>query len=238
MNCEAVRLQLGAAPRSLPPEATAHIAGCTECRRLLDEALAFETRLTRALATLPPVVAGRAPTAASPSHATRPKLRSPAFGWALAASVLVATLGLLLWTGRESQALATEVIGHLAEEPASWSQTQRLPQSAIDLVFAKTRLRIDADAVNVVYSNSCWFRERYVPHLVVTTPKGPVTVMVLEEERVSSPIELRESGYHGKLVPMRDGAIAVIGRSDGVVTDEVVQRVLQALHAAGRKSAG
>jgi hypothetical protein len=49
-----------------------------------------------------------------------------------------------------------------------------------------------------------------VPHLVVQTDRGPLTVMVLAHEHVEKRGEFTEGDYHGVLLPAGSGGIAVL----------------------------
>ena len=82
--------------------------------------------------------------------------------------------------------------------------------------------------MDITYAHSCWFRGRHVPHLIVQTPEGPVTVVVLPRERVAGTVEFQENGYHGMLVPAKRGSIAVLTR-DRADVDAVAARVLAAI---------
>jgi hypothetical protein len=77
----------------------------------------------------------------------------------------------------------------------------------------------------VSYASSCEFRGHHVPHLVIQTDSGPVTVMVLVHERVSKPVQFDEQGYRGVIVPVAGhGSIAVLTR--GPDTDiKTVERI-------------
>jgi hypothetical protein len=135
--------------------------------------------------------------------------------WALAASVLVAgVLGAWFFALQPRDALAAAVIAHLGEEPESWSRTQPIPRSALQLVLARSGVRLDrVESGDVVYANSCFFRGRQVPHLVVSTPTGPVTVLVLRGEPVPKRVAFEEGRYSGVLLPVPGGGgIAVLAR--------------------------
>ena len=61
-----------------------------------------------------------------------------------------------------------------------------------------------------------------MPHLVVQTRSGPVTVMVLVHEAVRKAMQFDEQGYRGTIVPVPGhGSIAVLIRDPGVVPGEV-----------------
>jgi hypothetical protein len=75
---------------------------------------------------------------------------------------------------------------------------------------------------------SCWFRGHYVPHLVVQTDRGPVTVLLLTQEQGVKRREVfDEGGFHGVVVPAARGAVAVLGRD--AQAEEVAERLLGAL---------
>jgi hypothetical protein len=80
----------------------------------------------------------------------------------------------------------------------------------------------------ISFANSCWFRGRHVPHLVVQTPGGPVTIMVLPDEEVGGRTAFAEGGYRGMLVPAQRGSIAVLVR-DATDADAVASQALAAI---------
>ena len=84
----------------------------------------------------------------------------------------------------------------------------------------------------VVYASSCWFRGHFVPHVVVTTKDGPVTVMILQHEKVNAAQQFNEDGYSGLLVPARTGSVAVLSRTP-MKLDKPAADVVHALQTAG-----
>jgi hypothetical protein len=151
--------------------------------------------------------------------------------WALAASVaLAAFLGVFLWAGRPASTLAAAIVTHVDGEPDSWSATNELDPRVVERVLASTGVRLDPGSTDVVYANRCWFRGHFIPHLVVRTGHGPVTVLVLREEHVDAAERFRREGFEGTLVPFGRGSLAVIGRSAQTVTPELLLRLQSALH--------
>ncbi len=65
----------------------------------------------------------------------------------------------------------------------------------------------------IVYASSCWFRGHFVPHVVVTTKHGPVTVMILLHEKITATQQFNEDGFAGLLVPAHTGSVAVLSRT-------------------------
>jgi hypothetical protein len=149
--------------------------------------------------------------------------------FAIAASVAaVAVLVGLLWIGIPRPSLASAVIAHMTEEPGAWTTTTPLSSTDVATVLAGAGLHFDAGLTDVSYAHSCWFRGRYVPHLVVQTEDGPVTILVLPHEHVGERTNFSEGGYRGVLVPAARGSLAVLARDGGDV-DAVVARATAAV---------
>ena len=56
-----------------------------------------------------------------------------------------------------------------------------------------------------------------MPHLVVQTAHGPVTVLILRNQQVSGRRTFRESGMSGVIVPAPQGSIAVLAQGSANV---------------------
>lgn len=142
-----------------------------------------------------------------PKH---PRPRLFAFAASLAAALIV---GFTLWLSRPAESLAAEIVTHVEGEPGSWSKTQPVAADHLEAVLRKSGVKLGPGMQPVVYASSCWFRGHFVPHFVVMTQDGPVTVMILANEHVDAPQQFKESGFSGLLVPARTGGVAVISRT-------------------------
>jgi len=139
---------------------------------------------------------------------SRPRL------FALAASVAAAlVIGSVLWLSRPPATLAAEIVTHVQGEPNSWAKTEPLAADKLDAVLRKSGVHLGSAMQPVVYASSCWFRGHFVPHVVVTTKDGPVTVMILLHEQVNAAQQFNEDGYSGLLVPAGTGSVAVLSRT-------------------------
>ncbi len=128
----------------------------------------------------------------------------------MAASFLIAlVIAGALWVAAPHASLAADVVAHMAGEPDAWARTD-VPVPAQDLakVLDAAHVRLKPDAGMVSYAQSCLFRGHHVPHLVVQTEAGPVTVMVLAHESVSKPMPFDEEGYRGVILPARATAVS------------------------------
>jgi hypothetical protein len=229
IDCTHYRRSMLADPRDPDPLLSEHRAGCHDCNVFAERLLNFESRLERALrVALPPdrVVQLRAK---SPPPAAYRR------GWlAMAASVLLAlVVGGALWLAAPGPSLAADVVTHMAGEPDAWRRTEPVPNSALQDVLRDSRLRLAAGAGVVSYASSCTFRGHHVPHLVIQTDSGPVTVMVLVHESVAKPMQFDEQGYRGVIVPVAGhGSLAVLTRGATVdikSVEDTAARVLDSI---------
>jgi len=223
MNCGQARLRLGAEPDALDAGLRDHLARCPECRAFREEMQCLERDVRRVLAPIPASMG-------APAWSPRRLLPRPGVpSWALAASVAcVALAAALLWGLRPVPALARDVVAHVEGEPQSWSSTVVLPRAQVEQILwqdAGVKLAASAD---VVYARSCPFHGRHVPHLVVRTASGPVTVMVLRDERVPRAERFAIQGYSGILLPEPRGTIAVLERG-AVDPARIAEQISRAL---------
>jgi len=222
MNHAELREALLAEPTRRSPEIDAHLAGCAECQAFAAELGRFEARLGRAFGIpVPPrPLPTRAEFEAAPAATVTPigaaaRVRRVPVWFALAATgVVAAVLVATLLTVYPRNALATALVGHVINEPASWTVTDAaVPPESVAYVLKRSGVVLAKGGAPITYAQSCMFRGWYVPHLVVQTSAGPVTVMPLRHEHVAQPTAIDESGYHGVIVPAGTGAVAVLSKS-------------------------
>ena len=216
----AFRRALLADPDARSPELDGHRDSCAECRQFAQRLTQFEERLGRALR----VEVGEAPR-------RRP---APVRWYALAASVAMAVLvGGVLWLSSPRTSLAADVVAHMHGEPDAWRTVAPVSAEQAAAVMGNAGVRLMPGAGAVSYASACGFRGRVVPHLVVQSGSGPVTVMVLVHETVSHEERFEEHGYRGRLLPVPGhGSIAVLeqaARTPDLDVDAVAARVRAAL---------
>jgi hypothetical protein len=223
IGCHEHRRALLANPHEATPELLAHLASCPECPAYRERLLRFEGRLSRALKV----------DARERAAPMRPPVHR---GWlAMAASVVVALIvagG--LWIAAPHSSLAADVVAHMAGEPDAWARTDvPVPASDLDQVLRREHLHLLPEAGMVSYAQTCPFRGHKVPHLVVQSGMGPITVMVLAHDTVRSTVPFDEEGYRGVIVPVPGhGSLAVLARgadADLGSVKEIAQRVESAI---------
>jgi len=212
-NCSHARLAIGGDPHEQSPELGAHLATCAACTKFRAETLALDARLRAAFELS--LTEFRKPVEQAP----------PARRFALAASVVLAMiLAGGFWLLKPQPALAGDVLEHVRHESASWDAHEILTPSQLADVLRKAGVQFDS-SMPVLYAMACPFRGRRVPHLVVQTAEGPLTVMLLAHEKVAGRVEFAEDGYRGILLPVGEGSVAVLARG-GDVADAVVAKLV------------
>ena len=217
MTCLEFRRRVGAEPFASDPGIEAHGRECAACARHQDDLRAMDGVIRRALTVNPPPRSASA--VAAPAGATRRRL------FAIAASLVVgAAVGIVLLVSAPRASIAREVIGHVAHEPGAVSATTPLAPVALAAVLDPDGTQFRPGIGDVTFAARCVFDGHVVPHLVVRTPEGPVTVLMLRHRTVAEPLRIDEQGYRGVVLPAPKGAIAIVGT--GIADIESVARTV------------
>ena len=247
MNCLEFRRHVGAEPSSTLAAVAAHREECPACAGFQGEMQALDRLLAKAMrvdlvsgtraATAPAAAAvgrvpdtsssrvGRAPDTAHARPGTVRPRRWLAMAASLVAGVLVATT---LWLSYPGPTLAAEVIGHVASDPAALVAGQPLPEQAVTKVLQPSHVRLRPDMGTVTFAMRCEFEGHVVPHLVVQTDRGPVTVLLLLHRSVGAATRIEEAGYSAVVLPAPRGSIAIVGR-DAAGIDAIAQQVFDSV---------
>jgi hypothetical protein len=217
-NCSECREAAAADPAS--PRVAEHVTHCVECRAWRDELLAFDADIARALAVpVPELVLPELPDL--PEAGVTPlvprRRRLPAAAWlAAAASVAIAVaLGLRL-AGDDAatgNALGEQVLAHISHESFSLVVSERaVGDDRLARVLPANVARLGPDAPLVSYAQSCEINGHSVPHLVMQGAHGPVTILLMPEEKIDAPQEIADGVLSGVILPVGDGSIAIVGQ--------------------------
>lgn len=225
MECLEFRRAAGADPYHLDAEAVAHRDVCPRCAEFLRQTLALDEKVLAALRVPVPEVGARP---VRPTGAVLPRVDRRRW-LALAASIVGGVaIGSLLWVSSPRESLATALVEHMDHEPEALASANPADPSRVERVLERGGIRLKPGIGTVSYASTCPFRGRRVPHLVVQTEAGPVTVMVLGNEKVETPVRFDEQGYSGTIMPAGPGSIAVVGPAHANL-DHVAAQVLAAV---------
>jgi hypothetical protein len=222
-GCLEFRRRVGAEPFAPDAAIEAHRRECPACSRHQDELRAMDALVRRALAVNLPPATARAAAAEAP--ATRRLRRAFAIAASLVGGVAV---GVVLLVGAPRASIAREVVGHVQHEPGAMDTTAPVGAAALAGVLDEDGLRLRPGIGDVTFAARCVFDGRVVPHLVVRTAEGPVTVLLLRHRTVARAQRIDEQGYEAVVMPAPRGAIAVIGQ-DVADLDGVARKVAEAV---------
>lgn len=225
MNCHESQTALAADPGTHDPQVLAHLESCAQCASYRRDMQEMDRLIQRALAV--PVDASiTSVRTAAPARTKRMFHR----GWQIAASLLLSvTIGASIWVASTRDSLAEQMVQHTQHESFAYVRTdEHADPATVEQVLGSSGVKLRAGALHVSYAAHCPFRGGRVPHLVVQTDEGPVTVFVMPNETsTKSTKRFNEEGYEGVIVPAPRGVLAVLGKN--VPVEDVVHEVLAAI---------
>lgn len=206
MNCLDFRREALAQPLRLAIVARQHADECSECRAFLERQRSLDADLFDAMRV--PAPDGLADRVLVAQGIRR---RPRAWGWALAASIVLAA-GLVAFVAPElaGRALAGEAIAHVKEEPQSFTIAQMHAPETLSTELAVQGVRL-ARALEVTYAQLCPMGEVRARHLVVSTDAGPVTLLLLPDDATRRNRAIREAnGLTAISLPAARGSVAIV----------------------------
>ncbi|NND58893.1 MAG: DUF3379 family protein [Gammaproteobacteria bacterium] len=224
MNCIDYRRLLQSDPGHRGADSAAHRLACQPCARFTEELQQQDRQLRDALMVkMPDGLEARVMLAATSRARSRRRWYSIAAG-----AVVGIAISFALLTGG-GRSLHDSVVAHIYHEPELLlpsDDAMATPQ--LSAVLKRAGVAINGDTSNVSYAGLCFFRGHLVPHMVVQSDSGPVTVLLLPDEQIDEPIAIDEPGFAGTIVPVRGGSVAVVG-NEADTTREVSQRLVSAV---------
>ena len=112
-----------------------------------------------------------------------------------------------------------------------------VPRGDIVAMFGQFGARLVADLDGVTFANGCVMENGVKgAHLVVDTPQGKVTVLVIPHRTVDGTRTLCFADYQGRMSPYGKGTLAVVGGDSRALepVDEVADARVVAAHHQGQ----
>ncbi len=230
-NCEDYRQTIAEDPNF--DGGAGHLSECSGCRTYRDEMRALDVKIGRALALeVPDLVLPDFPDLKNVvSLSDRRRLSTPTW-FAMAATVLLAAFFGVRFIGGDGavyDSLADEVLAHVSHEPMALRVTDvAVSDDHLHDVVPANIAEMDESTGLITFAESCPINGRNVPHLVIQGQNGPITIILMPDEKISSAIALDDEHQHGVILPVGDGSIAIVGGLDERL-DEVQKQVLQSV---------
>ncbi len=221
MNCLEFRKKIAADPGSFSAGLEEHRSECQACAAFAAEMSALDEMIGEALKV-------DVPEARDATRVTKVR-RLPRWVSMAAIFLLVVGLSTAVWVGLPRSSLAEAVIEHLHHESYAMVRTPvEVDTKKLAEVLSDYGASMNPRAATVTYVRHCFFRMKFVPHLVVQGDDGPVMVLLLPDEFVDEPTSITEDGFSGTIYPHANGSIAVVG-SAGENIDVAGERILEAV---------
>jgi len=239
MNCEDYREAIAADPSESFEGGAAHVAACDSCNAYRAEMRALDDVIARALAIDVPElkIPDLSPIGEDDENVVYLAFRraanisTPAWIGIAASFALAAIIG-MQFVGNgpaNDQRLAAEVLAHVDHEPWALKVTD---VSVSDEQFARVINpavgTMGRDVGLVTYAQMCIINGMSIPHLVIQGKYGPVTLLLMPNQSVSSPVSLVGESVNGVILPHGDGSIAIIGQREERIQD-LEQRVIDSV---------
>jgi hypothetical protein len=207
MNCLEFRRAVLADPRRLAAEASSHAEQCPACKEFLRHSLAIEQQLEAALRVPVPQGLG-ARLLGRMGAARRPR-------WlALAASLLAAVAIALALGWPRSDAMALAGIDFVVfEEAQSIAEAKPTDMKVLAAVAGKMGVALPERLGEVYYVCVYPFVGGAAHHLLVKTPLGKVTLLLIPERPLAARAAGAAYGLKAAVLPAAAGSIVIIGES-------------------------
>ena len=215
MNCTEFRQMVLGDPSTADGEA--HLETCSDCRVFVDEIAALDVTLKEAMSLdVPELKMPELPeidTENVVSLAERRRARAPVWLAAAAAITMAAVFGAYTYNAStDYSTLADEIVAHMDHEPYSLRVTDvAVSEDRLTRVVPATMANLSSETGLITYAQSCEINGHKVPHLVIQGERGPVTILLLPEEKIEAATPLKGANVNGVLIPVGDGSIAIIG---------------------------
>lgn len=160
----------------------------------------------------------------------KPTLNTPAWIGIAASFAIVALFG-ARFLGEQATypSLAAELVAHLDHEPQALRVTNvAVSERTLAKVVSSGGAEIDSGVGLVTYARSCTINGRSVPHLVIQGKLGPITLLLLPDEKVERAVPVEGVGINGVILPVGNGSIAIIGERDENLS-EIEQHVIDSV---------
>ncbi|MEO8011386.1 MAG: DUF3379 family protein [Dokdonella sp.] len=218
MNCLEFRRRLGSEPMSTEHEFVAHRESCPHCAAASDRALAFESRLARAVKVpVPNGIADRILLAQTTDARMQQRRHRRGFTALLAAAAcVVITVALVPRDVEEvGMPMVDQVVEHvLHHEPLAIASVGTVASAAVSDAFASRGVEIDAVPNGISYVHECPVGPFRTVHMVMPSAQGAVSVVYVADVDARRHHDSQRSDMRVREVPLGRGALVLVAGDD------------------------
>ncbi|MEO5698937.1 MAG: DUF3379 family protein [Casimicrobiaceae bacterium] len=209
MNCLDFRRIVLVDPRGLDPAAREHAAACPACAQFHERALELDDEvLDAARITVPAGLADQVLGAV----ATPSRLRRSLY--AMAASVVLAVgLAVGAWYPHDDPLARAGIDFVVDEEASAILSAKPADQADLQRVARALDVHLPDQLGTIRYIGTCPFGGVIAHHVVVTSPTGKVTLLLLPDRSLSAPASASSRGFRALVKPVKGGSVAIIANT-------------------------
>jgi hypothetical protein len=218
VNCEEYREAIAADPAF--DGGVSHVAGCSDCQAYQREMQSLNLRIAKAmLVDVPELKMPELPdidTSGVTSLPTPKRSMKPVW-FAIAATVVLATSISVRMSGvfESDYSLAADVLAHIDHEPGSLRATNAVvSDDGLARAVPVSLATYERGESLITYARPCVINGNSVPHLVIQGQYGPVTILLMPDEKVAEATPIEGANVKGVILPVGDGSIAIVGGRD------------------------
>jgi len=112
------------------------------------------------------------------------------------------------------ETMVKHILDHIAQDTASMT-TGQLPSSEAQMkkLFANVGAQLNKPVEGMSYAGMCDVAGQKGLHIVMMENGQPITIMVIPGQQIAAIEAFQKSGYHGEIMPVKGGIVAIIGNS-------------------------
>ena len=206
MDCLTFRRLKLAVPQDTSAELIAHLRDCADCAAFTRHLEAFERDL-EAIANVP-VPEGLAEQIILRQRKPQWFQRSYL---ALAATVVLSVAAAVAFRVTDSSNdLAETFAAHVAAEPEVLRASATVESARVELAFSGYGGHVDQPIGEVRYLGRCLVHGVLATHILVQTPYGSATLILLPEHATATRRPLSREGYSVVVVPVPRGSLGIV----------------------------
>jgi hypothetical protein len=246
LDCATCREMKLADPRASDPAVLEHLRRCPPCALFSSRIDAFEERLcATAEVPVPDGLAERVLLRRPRGGRLRRWYercldalggggRSAWFGPALGGLTAGAALGIAVLVAYERRSepdpLARSIIAHVLSEPEVLQQNDRVPRARVIDTLARYGGRLEGP-LEVRFLGQCFIEGKMVDHLLVETPEGLATLILVQGEAISQEPHT-ENRFTAVILPLQDASLGIV-TGPGASAAEVQRLMKQSIRVEG-----
>lgn len=235
MNCLAFRRLVYQDPKSTDANFVAHAQGCVECGRFLREQLKVERLIVQAVGVDEPH-----------TLSSRILLRhsfeaeSPRRWWSRHLTKLSAVAAIIMVVGLatfiiplhpKASGLDKTILTLINQAPFALSPKTPVSRQKVTTALAPVGVSLSTDIGSITFASRCFVRDKLAGHIVLKGEAGPITVLLIPNQRLLARGSIKGGHWSGFIVPSGLGAIAIVAHP-GEPLERVEQRIVDAVRWA------